>query len=515
MADMRRDPGESALPARLTMLWRSFAAKLILLLIVFVAVPVVIFLQFRNADLEKNTLLLRAAQEQGSLIARALTSLLVDFDGKSVKPLSKMVEELAAGRSNVKLLFRPKAAQRLDNFYYVASAPALSTDYLEEERQELIRQGIFDRIDNSCNGNLPQTYRYTNPAGREELVTSILPINVKSGCWIVITSQAASEYLSSSLGRPYWDTPVVKAAVAIYLFMALVMISLVLDIGRNLRRFGRLARQMRLGYSDDASFAKHNRIPELHHVAQEFDGLISSLRSSKLMIRQAAEENAHALKAPLGVICQAIEPLRRSVPQQDERGHRSIQLIEQSVRRLDALVSALRQMDVVMAESIRPPRRQVDLSRFVGEIVDAFSENWSVGGPTLRCEIETGIWVDANEDLIETALENIFENSRSFSPVNASVVVRLIRSGKDAVLSVEDRGPGVPDENLDRIFVRYFTARSDNERDVPAPSGESENHSGIGLWVVRRNFEAFGGTVQAENIPGAGLRIIVKLPLAR
>ncbi len=84
------------------------------------------------------------------------------------------------------------------------------------------------------------------------------------------------------------------------------------------------------------------------------------------------------------------------------------------------------------------------------------------------------------------------------------------------MLNVEDEGPGVPGESLQRIFDRYFSDR-------PAPHGDGEigtvpesfeGHFGIGLWIVRRNVEALGGTVEAANRADRGFLIRVTLPLS-
>jgi two-component system, OmpR family, sensor histidine kinase ChvG len=106
-------------------------------------------------------------------------------------------------------------------------------------------------------------------------------------------------------------------------------------------------------------------------------------------------------------------------------------------------------------------------------------------------------------------IENLFENALSFSPEGASVGVRLeVRDGM-AELLIGDSGPGVSAEHLERMFDRYFSYR-------PASEGPSEGqvHFGIGLWVARRNVEALGGTIMAENRAPHGLLMRVKLPLA-
>ena len=78
-----------------------------------------------------------------------------------------------------------------------------------------------------------------------------------------------------------------------------------------------------------------------------------------------------------------------------------------------------------------------------------------------------------------------------------------------AELLIGDSGPGVPPDNLERIFDRYFS-----QRPAAARGGDGQTHFGIGLWVARRNVEALGGTISAENRQPHGLLMRVRLPLA-
>ena len=106
-------------------------------------------------------------------------------------------------------------------------------------------------------------------------------------------------------------------------------------------------------------------------------------------------------------------------------------------------------------------------------------------------------------------IENLLDNAISFSPPGGKVALSLDAEGPDAVIMVEDQGPGVAEGNLDRIFERYYS-----ERDATAEQGgaDGNEHFGIGLWIVRRNVEAIGGRITAENMPQGGLRVRLCIP---
>jgi two-component system sensor histidine kinase ChvG len=128
--------------------------------------------------------------------------------------------------------------------------------------------------------------------------------------------------------------------------------------------------------------------------------------------------------------------------------------------------------------------------------------------------------VRAGDDLVETAIENVIDNAIEASPEGGEIEVELLREEGWAGLVVRDRGPGVPDADLERIFERYVSLRRGNMGRDPTGGGAAADtdagdaHLGIGLWVVRRNLQAIGGQIRVENRDGGGLTVVMRLPLA-
>ncbi|MBP2231085.1 two-component system sensor histidine kinase ChvG [Azospirillum agricola] len=506
---------------RLRWLWRSLASRLVLLTLVFLAVPVLLYDQFQRADEASQLLLLHSAQRQGELIARALEPELAVIDRSALPALSGTLARFADERTRLKLLVRPRAGSGAEAFYYVAAAPGLPTADLDVERRQLLGQGVLDRLGTSCAGNSTLAMRVPHASGGEEVLSSITPIKTNFGCWALVTSHATEGYVASSLGRPYWRTPAVQAAAAVYLAMALLVLAVLAGVWRNLHRFGDLARDLvgGEGAGDDgkASFAERNTVPELSGVAEDFDRLVDTLRDSSRSLRRAAEDNAHAFKTPIAVIRQSVEPLRRALPTDNARSQRALTMIEKSVDKLDGLVSFARRMDEAAADLLAPIRRRVDLSALVERMASGYTGLLAERQLHMRSRIDAGLVVRASEETLETIVENLVENAVSFSPADGAVSVRLTRVGAWAELVVEDEGPGVDPANLDRIFERYFSQREPGRgmpEDEAAAQQAGSTHFGIGLWIVRRNIEAFGGRVRAENRPSGGLRMTVALPVA-
>ncbi|MBK19664.1 MAG: hypothetical protein CMM52_12595 [Rhodospirillaceae bacterium] len=289
---------------------RSFATKLVLLLAIFIAVPWILYGQFRMADVDKQTLLLKAAQEQGRLVAESIKPHLSEFTPSAISKVASVLLRIGGEETKIKVLYRPIDTVPVQRFYYVASAPKVSASYLAREQEELVQTGIFDSVPATCERIDSTAERYRNPNGKEELLVSMRAVNTGAGCWVVITSTAADEFLETGIGRPYWQTPEIRFAAIIYLLMAVFIVILFLDGRRNLQRFASLARRIRTRRQDNQTFAEENHIPELSGVAVEFDRMVGALRQSAEMIRYMAEDNAHAYKTPIAVIAQAVEPLK-------------------------------------------------------------------------------------------------------------------------------------------------------------------------------------------------------------
>jgi two-component system sensor histidine kinase ChvG len=150
-----------------------------------------------------------------------------------------------------------------------------------------------------------------------------------------------------------------------------------------------------------------------------------------------------------------------------------------------------------------------DLSALLDELLDNLRSSLRERDIHLHSAVQPQITVALDHELFETAIENLLENAADFTPPNGTVRIELRRNGQQAELRIEDQGPGVPPDDLERIFERYYSSRPDG-----VPTGHPV-HFGIGLWIVRRNIDALGGRIEAQNRQQGGLSMQVHLPLSR
>jgi two-component system sensor histidine kinase ChvG len=449
-------------------------------------------------------MLLGSIQAQGRLVAGALEPILTRDQPTAFTEAGEALRHFTDGNARIRLLFRPGKQEGAAGFFLVGAAPSIDAGALDKERQQLIGQRVLDQVGNSCSVRKARAQRYRDPTGREEILTSVVPILTPAGCWALIFSYPLDDLPGRALSTPYWQRVEVQRAFLIYLCLAVLTLVVFLAIRRSVRRFGRLARSMRLGGKPTRGFAEQNGIAELDGVAAEFDRLVATLGQTADSIRRRAEDNAHAFKTPIAIMRQCLEPLRRALPGENPRGRRAVEVMEKAVDRLDSLVDDARRLDESVAELLDPPRRPVDLSRLLRQMARAYHSLAEGSGVAFKVEARDGIVVLGSEELIETAVEAVLDNAIGFTPAGGRVELNLLRNGARAEIRISDDGPGVPSEHCERIFERGFSLRQHR-------AGES--HGGIGLWMARRYLQALGGRIRAENRSGRGLVVRMELPL--
>jgi two-component system, OmpR family, sensor histidine kinase ChvG len=495
----------------------SLTVKTGLLAIIFVLVPVFLYIEFNAAYEESQQLLLRSVRDEGRVISQSLLPLLRNSDTDSLPALGQTLARFAGEVTTIKLLLAP-AGGGGDGFYYVASWPTVQPANLQAERETLAKQGVLDRLAQNCRGEMPFSLIYHRPTGGAEIVSAVTPLATAAGCWAVVASFSPAAFPGAHFGQPYWATPPVRIAAVIYLAMAVITFSTLFSVRGGLRRFARRARRIREQGPDAGSFGARADVPELAEVAAEFDRMVDALHRSAAEIRQTAEDNAHAFKTPIAVIRQSLEPLRRALPGENNRAQRAIGIVEHALDRLDGLVASARELDEAAADLIDERLVPVDLGRVIGRMIQtrsAILDDRDVPivlasrDLTITADLLPGLFVLGSAAMIETVLDNLIDNAVSFSPPGGEILVHLTHDGRFAHLRVSDRGPGVPEEQIERIFERYYS-----ERRAEAIGEAPGSYFGIGLWISRRNVEAMGGAIAAENRMPHGLTVHIRLPLA-
>lgn len=209
---------------------------------------------------------------------------------------------------------------------------------------------------------------------------------------------------------------------------------------------------------------------------------------------------SHDLRTPLAAIKAAVSSLRSDdVAWSEEDEAELLAGIEDGADRLDHLVGNLLDMSRLQTGTVTPLMRVTDLDEVVPmALVSVPVESVELDIP------ETLPMVTVDRGLLERAVANIVENAVKYSPEATAVAVSASALGDRVEVRVVDRGPGVPDDEKERIFEPF-------QRYGDAPRGAGV---GLGLAVARGFVEAMGGTLSAEDTPGGGMTMVLTLTAA-
>ncbi|ANL19824.1 sensor histidine kinase ChvG [Rhizobium sp. N113] len=299
-----------------------------------------------------------------------------------------------------------------------------------------------------------------------------------------------------------------------------VLLSLVLSstIANPLRRLSAAAIRVRRGAKT------REQIPDFSARQDEIGNLSIALREMTTAlydridaIESFAADVSHELKNPLTSLRSAVEtlPLARS----EDSKKRLLDVIQHDVRRLDRLISDISDASRLDAELARVDAASIDMEVLLRDLIEVSRQ---IRGSKKQVQIDyaierkpnikTRFVVNGHDLRIGQIVTNLIENARSFVPEkDGRITVRLMRTRSRCVTTIEDNGPGIQAENIDRIFERFYTDRPESE-------GFGQN-SGLGLSISRQIAEAHGGSLRAENITDAdsgqvlGARFILALPL--
>jgi two-component system sensor histidine kinase ChvG len=304
--------------------------------------------------------------------------------------------------------------------------------------------------------------------------------------------------------------PFALVALAVNFLSALLMH---LFVARPVLRLATAADQVRLQRARAISLPDlSGRKDEVGNLARSLESMTETLSTRMDAIERFAADVSHEIKNPLTSIRSALETL--PLVKTDEQRERLTNLLQQDVRRLDRLITDIANASRLDAELSRDRPKPMDLSDFLKDIVSIYDGMIKPGEATVRLILATDNARMIGQDVpLGSVFRNLIDNARSFSPVDGEVRVTLDRDETNPDMPirvrVEDDGPGIPTENLETVFERFYTSR---------PKGTAfGNNSGLGLSIVRQIVEAHGGQVKAENRLGpdgcgSGALFTVRLP---
>jgi two-component system sensor histidine kinase ChvG len=244
------------------------------------------------------------------------------------------------------------------------------------------------------------------------------------------------------------------------------------------------------------------RRDEIGELASSLNAMTRALYDRIDAIESFAADVAHELKNPLTSLKNAVEMLVRA--NNDDARVKLMGIIKSDVGRIDRLITDISDASRLDAEMSREEQEPVDLARLLDTMVEIYRTTHESAGLTIDDRLPEGARVIGRDERLGQIFRNLIDNALSFSP-NA-VKITAEADGRIARVTIDDEGPGIPPDNLETIFNRFYTER-DSEQ------GGFGKNSGLGLSIARQIADGAGGRIWAENREPHGARFVVELPL--
>ncbi|NND67946.1 MAG: HAMP domain-containing protein [Halioglobus sp.] len=292
------------------------------------------------------------------------------------------------------------------------------------------------------------------------------------------------------------DNPWLRLLLAI-LVSGVVCFALSRALTNRLATLRRASRRLANGDLDTRIQVRAAGGDETDELARDFNSMAGQLQDRMQAQKRLLSDVSHELRSPLARLRIALALAQ----EQPDTSAAQLDRIERETERLEELIGQLlstRPQDV-------PLDTHIDLVALLRHLCADAAFEGTPGGKTIRfeCTLDEAV-VASHSDLLHKACDNVLRNALAHTGDNTAVTVQLERSGSNYRIRVRDRGPGVPDEALDKIFEEFY--RVDDAR-----SRDTGGH-GLGLAIARRAVEQHGGAIHARNCDD-GLEITLDLPV--
>jgi two-component system, OmpR family, sensor kinase len=254
------------------------------------------------------------------------------------------------------------------------------------------------------------------------------------------------------------------------------------------------------GRGDFSARAETNRKDELGQLASSFNQMANRIQTLLSAERRLLLDISHELRSPLARLGVAIELARSG----EDREH-MLDRIQKEADRLNELVAELLQVTRVEGDPAALKTVTVRLDELLADLVYDSLLEAKAKDCTLLLKAPVPAVLNADEELIRRAAENVIRNAIRYAPRSTAVEIELSKHDRMAEVSVRDYGPGVPEEALPRIFDAFYRVDSDRNR--------TSGGLGLGLAIARRAVELHCGRLSARNA-NPGLLVSIELPLA-
>jgi len=244
------------------------------------------------------------------------------------------------------------------------------------------------------------------------------------------------------------------------------------------------------------------RHDELGQLARDVDRLAETLTANERLRRDVMADLSHEFRTPLALLQAKIEAMQDGILPCDEI---ALATLHDATMRLSRMVDDLYQVALADTGALRLHCQQFNLRELVDQAIAESQTKIEAADLRVTASGEPDLPCYADRQRLRQVLDNLLHNSVRYTDAGGEIWVHVRRDGVSAQVTVEDSAPGVPTEQHEKVFDRFFRVESSRSRDAGG--------SGLGLSVVKAIVQAHGGSVTAYRSRLGGLAIVMRLPL--
>ncbi len=244
---------------------------------------------------------------------------------------------------------------------------------------------------------------------------------------------------------------------------------------------------------------------ELGELAQSFNQMNAELERSMQLRRQMTADIAHELRTPLSLILGHAEAVHDGVLPPSEK---SFEIIREEALRLERLIDDLRVLSLADAGELSLEFQPADVGEWLRGVSERYQRLVEEKNIELAVEIAPDLpKVDMDSARMAQVMTNVLDNALRYTPKGGKIFLSASMAAEGLRLVIQDSGLGVSQEDLERIFDRFYRTDPSRQR--------GDGGSGLGLAIAKSLVEKHGGSIRAQSEPGEGLRIEICLPVSR
>ena len=292
-----------------------------------------------------------------------------------------------------------------------------------------------------------------------------------------------------------------------FLIVALIALIIAMALFRTIARpVAAITRSIqRMGHGDLSVSAPLQGSSEFRRMAQAFNAMAEKMYLLDKSRNQFVSNASHELKTPLATMKILLESMIYEPNMKGETRNEFLSDVNKEIDRLSLIVSDLLTLVKMDSKTMRLNRSTVNLAQIVTDTAHRLTPVAEKRHQTIKLMLSDSCEMYADSAKLTQVVYNLMDNALKYTQENGTIRIRLVRSSRDAILTISDNGPGIPKADQAHIFDRFY--RVDKAR------GRNSGGTGLGLSIVHQLVLMHGGSISVDSEEGHGAQFIVELPI--